>query len=49
LCSKTNLGQEEDKISLKVKVGHTNLVSVGEREKIIFDALGDDDGSTSFS
>jgi hypothetical protein len=25
-------------------VGHVDLVSVGEREKIIFDALGDDEG-----
>jgi hypothetical protein len=30
-------------------VGHIDLVSFGEREKIIFDALGDDEGLTSFS
>jgi hypothetical protein len=40
---------EGDEISLKTKVGHVDLVSVGEREKIIFDALGDDEGLTSFN
>jgi hypothetical protein len=30
-------------------VGHAKLVSVGKREKIIFDALGDDEGLKLFS
>jgi hypothetical protein len=29
-------------------MGNVDLVNVGEREKIIVDALGDDEGSTSF-
>jgi hypothetical protein len=39
---------EEHEISLITKVGHDDLVTVGEREKIVVDALGDDEGSTSF-
>jgi hypothetical protein len=30
-------------------VSHVELVSVGKREKIIFNALGDDEGPTSFN
>jgi hypothetical protein len=40
---------EGDEIILKTKVGHADLVIFGEREKIIFYALGDDGGLTSFN
>jgi hypothetical protein len=29
-------------------VGYVDLVSIGDREKIIVNVFGDDDGSTSF-
>jgi hypothetical protein len=30
-----------------MKVGHADLISVGEREKIVVDTLNDDEGSKS--
>jgi hypothetical protein len=39
---------EEDEIVLKTKVSQVNMIKVGEREKIIVDALDGDEGSTSF-
>jgi hypothetical protein len=39
---------EGDEISLKVKVGYANLINVGERERIVFNVLDEDEGSTSF-
>jgi hypothetical protein len=39
---------EEDEIGLKVKVSYVKLVSVGKREKIIVDVLGDDERLISF-
>lgn len=38
----------EDDIVLMTKVGLSDQVSIGEKEKILVDALGDDEGSTSF-
>jgi hypothetical protein len=48
-ATRRDLSWEGDEISLKVKVGYADLISVGEREWIVFDVLDDDDeGSTSF-
>jgi hypothetical protein len=48
-ATRRDLSWEGDEISLKEKVSHVELVSVGEREKIIFDVISDDEGSTSFN
>jgi len=39
---------EGEGISLKVKVGYTDLFNIGEREKIIFDVINENEGSKSF-
>jgi hypothetical protein len=35
-------------IGLKMKVGYADLISIGEREKIVINALDDDEGLASF-
>ena len=42
--TRRDLSWEGDEIILKVKVSHVELVSVSEREKIIFVAIIDDEG-----
>jgi hypothetical protein len=48
-ATRRDLSWEGDEIGLKMKVGYVDLVSVGEREKIIIDVLDDDEGLTSFT
>jgi hypothetical protein len=46
--NKKDLSREEDEISLRTKVGHIDLISIGKREMIIIDVLDDDEDLTSF-
>jgi hypothetical protein len=47
-ATRRDLSWEGDEIGLKTKVGYADLINVGERERIVLDALDDDEGLTSF-
>jgi len=46
--TRRDLSWEGDEIGLKMNVGYAKLVSIGQMENIIINALGDDEGLTSF-